>query len=365
MKSKRYKQEQKLAIIKSAEKMGIKEAADVAGVHYTTVYEWKNLLEALGEEEFLSYKASTPGRGIKQISPKKEEAVLETWKRYPGMGPGQVRNQLRRQGLTVSIKTVRKLMEANGYKNPRKRDHKKEDGARFEARRPLELVQMDILEFFINKLKVYVLLLLDDFSRFILGFRLVSQTSIDEVIGLVQEAIDQYGKMEEILTDRGFVFYSWQGANRFEKYLEVERIDHTHASAHHPQTLGKIEALNGHVRTELLDQQHFMSVMEAERALSHWIFQYNYERTHQGLGGLLVPADRFHGLTDLVLSKLEKNLDPQSPCWYSSQSRERSVLSVTVGPAGAITLYLLGHPISVGGNAYGRSSECGRSGHSD
>jgi len=34
---------------------------------------------------------------------------------------------------------------------------------------------------------------------------------------LVQEAIDRYGKMGELLTDRGFVFYSWKGANRFEQ----------------------------------------------------------------------------------------------------------------------------------------------------
>ena len=53
---------------------------------------------------------------------------------------------------------------------------------------------MDILEFFINKLKVYLLVLLDDFSRFILGFRLLSQTSIDEVIGLVQEASTATGR---------------------------------------------------------------------------------------------------------------------------------------------------------------------------
>lgn len=41
---------------------------------------------------------------------------------------------------------------------------------RFEANRPLELAQIDILEFFINKLKVYLLLLQDDYSRFIVGW---------------------------------------------------------------------------------------------------------------------------------------------------------------------------------------------------
>ncbi len=344
MGAKRFNQEQRLAILKSAKEVGIKEAAGLAGVHYTSVYEWKNQLEALGEEAFLACKASYPGRGIKEISPEKEEGILSTWKRYPGFGPGQVRNQLRRQGITVSMKSVRKVMEANGYKGRCKR-RKEEADKRFEAGRPLELVQMDILEFFINKLKVYLVVLLDDYSRFILGFRLLSETSIDEVIGLVQEAISRYGKMEEMLTDRGFVFYSWKGGNRFERYLEVERIEHTHASAHHPQTLGKIEALNGHLRKELLEVRHFSGVEEAKASMGEWIFQYNYERTHQGLGGLLVPADRFHGVSDVVLSKLGKGLDMSDAHGYAFCGIERSIMNVTVDPEGKVTLYLLGHGI--------------------
>jgi len=204
---------------------------------------------------------------------------------------------------------------------------------------------MDILEFFVNKLKVYVLILLDDFSRFIVGYRLLTQSSIDEVIGLVQESIDRYGKMEEILTDRGFVFYSWQGANRFERYLQVEGIDHTHARAHHPQTLGKIEALNGHLRTELLGCQHFSGVEEATSAMARWVFHYNYKRTHQGLGGLLVPADRFHGLTDLVLSQLGKGVDLGDTHWYSFRGIERSIINLAVNSEGKATLYLLDRPI--------------------
>jgi len=348
MGKKRFNQKQKLEILKSAEKVGTRQAAKLAHIHYTTVYQWQRMLEALGEEGFLSYKPSTPGRGIKKIAAKTEQAVVSTWERHPGFGPGQVRNQLRRQKITVSIKTVRKIMEANGYEAPRKKRSKEEGNNRFEARRPLELVQMDILEFFINKLKVYLIILLDDFSRFILGHRLLPQTSIDEVIGLVRQAIDRYGKMQEMLTDRGFVFYSWQGANRFEKYLEVEGIDHTHASAHHPQTLGKIEALNGRLRIELLKQEHFSGIQEARTAIEGWVFQYNYERTHQGLGGLLVPADRFHGLTDPVVSHVGKALDLSNGHWYASAGIERSIINLTADSEGKVSLYLLGRPITLG-----------------
>lgn len=346
MGKRRFSQKQKLSVLKSANKLGIKEAARLAEIHYTTVYEWKHQLEALGEEVFLAYKASYPGRGVKEISATQEKAVLSTWERYPGFGPGQVRNQLRRQGMTISIGTVRKIMEAEGYKDRRKKRDEKEDRLRFEAGRPLELAQMDILEFYINKLKVYLLILLDDFSRFILGWRLLTETSIDAVIGLVEESIDRYGKMEELLTDRGFVFYSWKGANRFEKYLETENIDQIHASPHHPQTLGKVEALNGHLKRELINEQHFSGIEEAVEALSQWVSHYNYERTHQGLGGLLVPADRFNGLTEQVLSKLGEGVDPGRFHGYNSGDIERSVVNLVVGPKG-VTLYLLGQPLKL------------------
>ncbi len=121
----------------------------------------------------------------------------------------------------------------------------------------------------------------------------------------------------------------------------------THASAHHPQTLGKIEALNGHLRTELLKQEHFSSVEEAVTAITGWVFHYNYERTHQGLGGLLVPADRFHGLTDLIRSNLGKEIDLSSSHWYGFRGIERSMINLTADSEGKVTLYLLGQPITL------------------
>jgi transposase InsO family protein len=84
-------------------------------------------------------------------------------------------------------------MIANGYAAARKKSDKAKP-QHFEARRPLELTQMDILEFFVNKAKVYIILLLDDFSRFILGWRLLEQTSVDAVIGVVADDVDRYGK---------------------------------------------------------------------------------------------------------------------------------------------------------------------------
>jgi len=343
-----FTQKQKLAVLKSAKKIAVKAAAKVAGVHYTTVYDWRKQFEAMGEEVFLAYHVSKPGRGVKQISPEKEQAVLKEWKNNPRFGPGQIRNQLRRQMITISTTSVRKIMKVNGYQVKNKRS-KPEDSRRFEASRPLELAQMDILEFYINKLKVYVILILDDYSRFILGWSLLENTSMDEVIKVVQNAVNRYGKMEELLTDRGFVFYSWHGINRFEKYLEMERIDHTHASAHHPQTLGKVEACNKNIKYELLKVHHFLTLHDAKTAVEKWIHNYNYQRTHQGIGGMLVPAERFHGQTEQILSNLNQNIDITKKNPYSSFRVERSILNLILGSHGELTFYLMGKPIQLTG----------------
>jgi len=348
MSSKIFTQKQKLIILESAAKIGIKNAAKIAKVHYTTVYDWRRKLDSLGEEAFLSYQPSYPGRGIKVISPAKESAVIDCWMRNPGFGPGQVRGVLRRQGITVSIVSIRKIMKANGYVATGKKADK-EKPQRFEAGRPLELAQMDILEFFINKAKVYLILLIDDFSRFILGWRLLDQTSVNAVIGVVSEAADRYGKMTEILTDRGFVFYSWRGINRLEKYLETERIDHTHARPHHPQTLGKVEALNRRIKRELIDQKRFSSLHETRAAVESWVEHYNYQRPHQGIGGFLVPAERFHGQMKKALSAMDNGIDITGHNHVIPSDIERSVINVVLNPEGHITLYLLGQPIMLAG----------------
>lgn len=49
-KSKQFSPEGKLAVLDSVKEVGIKEAARIAGVHYTSVYEWNRRLKALDRE---------------------------------------------------------------------------------------------------------------------------------------------------------------------------------------------------------------------------------------------------------------------------------------------------------------------------
>ena len=100
-------------------------------------------------------------------------------------------------------------------------------------------------------------------------------------------------------------FYSWRTMGRFQKLLESLDIEHILARAHHPQTLGKVEALNKRIQNELIEKKHFRTQLEVEKNIRAWVYDYNHNRTHQGirdaeLGSVLVPADRYYGREEEV-----------------------------------------------------------------
>lgn len=299
----KHSQEKKVEILQEAEESGFLETADKYEMHFTTLYDWRRKLDKAGKEG-LPNKSGGHNQGKRCIEEWKIKEVLKEKKENPGYGPSQLRNQLRRRGITISILSIEQILKDKGCSGKKKSEPKKI--TRFEAAHPLELVQIDIMEFYIHKARVYLVFLLDDYSRFILNFSLTDASSMEGIIGMVKESIQRYGKMEKLLSDRGFVFHSWKGVNRFEKYLEEMGVYHIHTSAHHPQTIGKVERVNQSVQKELLRVKEFKDVEEGRKEIEKWIWRYNYKRVHQGLGGILVPADRFHGWSGEISKSLSK-----------------------------------------------------------
>lgn len=217
--------------------------------------------------------------------------VLSMWRSRPGLGPMQVRNQLFRGGIKINVATARKIMEENGY-TPHKSAIKEVELHRYEAVRPLELVHMDFKHFYINRAKVYLLLFQDDFSRFLCGHKMTDSENVKAVIGVFEECINRYGKMQTVMTDAGSAFYCWHGINRFQRLLSEEYgVDQIRAKT--PRSNGKLENVNRQIEKECLDVERYASLNEAENAIQEWIRFYNFERTHQGLPPGTVPADRF------------------------------------------------------------------------
>lgn len=343
----RFSKEDRLRILEEAKEFGVDAICETYGIHRSTYYNWRKRYEEKGEKGL----ETIPNEALKrrELEEWKVEAVVKEMERNPGYGPSQIVNQLRRQRIAISIRTVTEIMRGHGYRSAEQARPK--GRTRFEASRPLELAQIDILEFYIHKEKVYLGLLLDDFSRFLLGWKLVESGTALAMKELVEDAIFRYGKMETVLADRGSVFFSWHGLTRFEQYLAEARVLMTHASPGHPQTLGKIESVNKAIQKELLRQKMMGSVSEAEEEIGRWVEGYNYHRTHQGLGGLLVPADRFHGRAEpaerAVLEGVCQSLGLGGLSWPvefeagTLGQRTAAVFQLCLGPEG-LEVWLMG-----------------------
>lgn len=334
-----YTPSQRAQILEFADAQGVTTAAQKFGVTRFSIYDWQRKLHLHNEGK----SSHSPVTGSDEnTTVLRDERILKEWKACPGLGPSQVRNQLRRSGFKVSIHTVRCVLEKNGYVTPRVRRCEGHE-QRYEAVRPNQLWHLDFLHRYIHKQKVYALFILDDWSRFIVGAALWDGERVAAVQETFLAAANRHGKPAIAMSDGGSAFHSWKGLGAFTGLLEELEVDQIIAST--PQANGKLEVFNANVQKELFNQETFFDLGEAQRRLTTWVHFYNFRRTHHSLGGVLVPADRYFGRADEVLSCIEAGRDPVGLGEPAPVSERQLDLFRITSHRGQVELHLLGHRI--------------------
>lgn len=296
--AKRYTPSQKAEAIDFAHGHGVGEASRRFGMSRFSLYAWlrKAELAAAGK-----VPAPTSGPAPAAIEVQRDGEILGLWHKHPGLGPSQIRNQLRRSGIKVSVHTVRRVMEEAGYRPPKvKREpHDK----RYEAVRPNHMWHLDYVQRHINRASTFTLILIDDCSRYVVGHGVDDAERAAMVIETFEHAVERHGRPERVMHDKGSAFWSWRGISRFTELLVELGVDQV--VAEHKEWNGKVEVFNGNLHKELFDVHRFYDIAEMRRRLAAHLEWYNHARTHHALGGLLVPADRYHGRVDEVLARIE------------------------------------------------------------
>ncbi len=336
----RYSPAEKEGILGYAREHDVAAAVEKYGVSDVTIYEWRRAAKRRGGSGGEGAGEGGGEQGRRDAATERDGKILSKWRQHPGYGPSQVRNMLRRDGYKVSVGTCRHVMEEHGYLPPKLK--RKEHTGRYEAGRPRELYHLDFFHFHVHKQKQCVLFLEDDFSRFIPGWTLVPQEKADPVIACFERSVQQYGKPEGAMSDGGSAFHSWKGLSRFEAMLESYEINYY--LAREAAVNGKVEALNASFQKECLRQQEFMDLTDAARAIERWVDHYNHYRTHHGLGGLLVPADRFYGLEAQTLRRIEQGQGAHSLDLLSPDNRGLELLRV-VSYGGKPQVWLMGEKL--------------------
>jgi putative transposase len=257
----------------------INDIADALRINEKTVDRWWSVYRKQ-RWEGLRVKSRRPQRYYK--TPQETVNLILELRHSRNWGPNKIEGYLRNykvQEVTpVSHRTIHRILVKAGLNNPISTPRKVWGKRRFERTHSNSLWQAD---FKLTSQDEWMISCLDDHSRFILGSRIHHNPTAEHAIKLLEESVRQYGKPEQILTDRGTQFYPARGGrSEFTEFCSGNGIEHIVASVRRPSTIGKIEAF------------HKAYVCEAWMFPTHesFVSYWNYERPHQGIS-YLYPAD--------------------------------------------------------------------------
>lgn len=269
---------------------------DFLNVDRQWVHRWINRwLEAGKSWLGLRDRSSRPHR-IHRKRDALTDDVIRARRAHPGLGPKKLQIVAK---IPLSHDTIHKvLVQHDLCKRSKKRGFEKV--RRFERPNPNYLWQYDITQVKTRAGIVYVATLIDDCSRFVLASKDFAQDlTAADVIQLVRDAVRQWGKPQQILTDRGIQFWSEQSLepSMFTLALHNSGIRHITARPRHPRTIGKIERWHRTLKREWLAMQPQPETRaDLRRSLDAWIEYYNTVRPHAALDYRLPVDAHLEGL---------------------------------------------------------------------
>jgi transposase InsO family protein len=306
-----FRPEERLLLLDTWQRSGLpaKDFSGLVGVSKHTLYSWKKRFDDQGPAGLVDApRGARKGSRLPEVT---KRAILMLKEGNPAYGVQRISDMLfRGPGLPASPSAVARVLHEAGYVLEERPTVPHPDKVRsFERAKPNQLWQTDIFTFVLKRQnrRVYLVAFMDDHSRFVVGYGLHATASSALVLEVLRSAIASYGTPEEILTDNGSQYVTWRGKSAFAKECEKRGIRQIVARPRHPQTLGKVERFWGTLWRECVQSSVFIDLGDARTRIGHFIDHANFQRPHQGIGGL-VPADRYFGAAPEVLAALKERV---------------------------------------------------------
>jgi len=153
----------------------------------------------------------------------------------------------------------------------------------------------------------YLSTVLDDFSRFIVAWKLCATMKAKDVtatldLALATSGLDQMTVVHRprLLSDNGASYV----AEDLAQWLDRQEMEHVRGAPYHPQTQGKIERWHQTLKNRIL-LEHYYLPGDLERQVAAFVAHYNHARYHESLDNL-TPADVYFGRAEAVLLERER-----------------------------------------------------------
>ena len=227
---------------------------------------------------------------------------------YPFAGSRMLRDLLRHEGRAVGRGRVRRLMRQMGiealYRKPNtSRRHAAHPIYPYLLRhlsieRPNQVWATDITYIPMRRGFVYLVAIVDWYSRRILAWRLSNTLTTDFCIEALQEAILRYGTPEIFNTDQGSQFTSAE----FTGVLKAHDIRISMDGKGCWRDNVFVERLWRTIKYEEVYLKAYDSVSHAKASLGQFIMFYNRQRPHQTFAGKTPDMIYFAGLSQEKLA---------------------------------------------------------------
>ena len=302
----RYPASEKLEIIRLVEQshLPVKRTLEQLGIPRATFYRWYDRYQTDGPEA-LDDRSPRPDRVWNRISDTVREKIKNLALEESALSPRELAVRFTdTESYFVSEASVYRLLKAlDLIASPAFIVVKAASEFKDKTTKPNQMWQTDF-----TYLKVigwgwyYLSTVLDDFSRFIIAWKLCTGMTAEDVTATLDLALKASGldrvtvvHRPRLLSDNGSSYVSADLA----KWLDREDMDHVRGAPYHPMTQGKIERWHQTLKNRILLENYYLPG-DLEVEIGAFVADYNYRRYHESLGNL-TPADVYFGRGQTIL----------------------------------------------------------------
>ena len=307
----RYPASEKLEIIRLVERSHLptRRTLDKLGIPRTTFYRWYDRYLS-GGPEALEDRSPRPSRVWNRIPEPVREKIKELALQESDLSPRELAVQFTdTEKYFVSEASVYRILKTYDLiTSPAYVVLSASDEFRDKTTRPNQLWQTDF-----TYLKVigwgwfYLSTILDDYSRYIIAWKLCTTMKSGDVTDTLDLALQASGcdqakvlHKPRLLSDNGSSYISGELAD----WLEDRQMDHVCGAPYHPQTQGKIERWHQTLKNHILLENYFLPG-DLRQKIDAFVEHYNHRRYHESLQNL-TPADVYFGRGQTILKKRER-----------------------------------------------------------
>ena len=307
----RYPASEKMEIIRLVEQshLPVGQTLERLGIPRATFYRWYDRY-VTGGPEALDDRSPRPDRVWNRIPDDIRERIRALALEESALSPRELAVRFTdTESYFVSEASVYRLLKAlDLIASPAYIVMKAADEFKDKTTAPNQLWQTDF-----TYLKVigwgwfYLSTVLDDFSRYIIAWKLCTSMTADDVTATLDLALKASGLDQatvvhrpRLLSDNGSSYVSADLA----KWLDRQDMDHVRGAPYHPMTQGKIERWHQTLKNRILLENYYLPG-DLEAQIGAFVADYNHLRYHESLGNL-TPADVYFGRGQTILIERER-----------------------------------------------------------